>query len=59
MFKQDVAQFFGSKSNWTALAMIIGSSYGFYQGMIAIDAFIGYVTGGIALISVRDAVAKT
>lgn len=57
-FKQDIKAFFSSKSNWTALSMIIGSIVGLKYGQVDAVTAVQGVMAGLALISVKDAIAK-
>lgn len=55
-FKQDLREFFSSKSNWAGIGMIAGGLVGIYTKAdltISMQAIIG----GLALIFVKDAIA--
>ena len=55
MFKQNLKQFISSKSNWKATVMIIGGAYAAFTGLMDYPSAIQMVTGGIAVIGLRDA----
>jgi hypothetical protein len=58
LFGQTPKEFFKSKSNWTGLTAIIMSSTTYYTGKIELDMAIQGILGGLALISIKDAMAK-
>jgi hypothetical protein len=57
-FKQNTGDFIASKSNWTGMVMIAGGAYGGYTKAMDITAAIQMILGGIAVISIKDAVSK-
>jgi len=57
-FSQNLSTFISSKSNWTGMAAIIGSISTFIAGTIDTGLMLQGVFGGLALIFVKDAVAK-
>ena len=57
-FKQEIKEFLSSKTNWTGLSMVIGSIVGFKYGQVDAVTAVQGVMAGLALISVKDAIAK-
>jgi len=57
-FKQSTGDFIRSKTNWTGMVMIAGGLYGGYTQAMDYTSAIQMVLGGIAVISIKDAVAK-
>ncbi len=56
-FKQDVGDFFSSKTNWLSLITIGAGIFGFYSGsMEPLQAYYT-VTGAVMAITFRDAIA--
>ncbi len=58
LFGQTPNEFFASKTNWTGLTMIITAVSTFSAGQIDQTVLIQGVLAGLALISVKDAIAK-
>jgi len=59
MFEQDVKQFLSSKTNWTGMTMIVTGCVGLYaKSMDAVTAWQS-IFGGLGLLFVKDAIAKT
>jgi len=58
MFKQDLKQFLSSKTNWTGMTMIVTGVVGLiYKSIDPVTAWKS-ISGGVALICVKDAIAK-
>jgi hypothetical protein len=57
-FKQTTGDFIASKSNWTGMVMITGGVYGGYTKAMDLTAAIQMILGGIAVISIKDAVSR-
>ena len=57
MFKQSLKEFFQSKTNWTGMTMIATGAYLIYQKDVVTGMQSAF--GGLALITVKDAIAKT
>lgn len=55
-FKQDVKEFFQSKSNWTGITSIVVGGYLIHIGEVRTG--IESIFAGLALIFVKDAIAK-
>lgn len=56
-FAQDIKGFFRSKTNWTGIGMIVAGYFMFRSGDV--QNGMQSIIGGLALIFVRDAIAKT
>lgn len=55
MFKQDIASFVKSKTNWVSVISILFGVYGLLTGAVAFEIAFAYVEGGLLGIGVRDA----
>lgn len=58
LFSQDAADFFSSKSNWTGLTMIVVGIAGYMSKSMPPVVAIQSIMGGLALLFVKDAIAK-
>jgi len=59
MFKQTVKDFFKSKTNWTAVTMIIAAIVGYFTKEFTASVAITQIFGGFGLLFIRDAIAGT
>jgi len=57
-FDQNLSTFLSSKSNWTGMTAIVGSISAYITGTIDVNLMLQSIFGGLALIFVKDAVAK-
>jgi len=56
-FKQDIRDFFSSKTNWLGIITIGGAAVGYYSGMMnPLEAY-QTATGALMALFVRDAIA--
>lgn len=56
-FKQTLRQFLRSKTNWSALTLIVTGLAAYLGGEISLAAMLGAVFNGLSLLFVRDAIA--
>lgn len=57
MFKQTIKEFFKSKTNWTAVTMIVAAIVGYLTKEFTASAAINQMFGGLGILFIRDAVA--
>lgn len=58
MFHQDIKEFFSSKTNWTAITMIIVAVVGYIAKEYTLASALTQALTGVGMLFIRDAIAK-
>lgn len=58
MFNQDIKGFFQSKTNWTAISMIVVAIVGYIAGEYTLSSALMQAMTGTGMLFLRDAIAK-
>ena len=58
MFHQDIKEFFSSKTNWTAITMIIVAVVGYVAKEYTLANALTQAMTGLGMLFIRDAIAK-
>jgi len=59
MFNQSLKDFFTSKTNWTAITMIVVAIVGYIAKEYTLSNALTQALTGLGMLFVRDAIAKT